>query len=92
MEFKGLLLSYSITPLLEPFQETFYYLLLIKYYAFNNASLNLYFKTLQPLEFVDLENALTKEQVEEETGQKLSSDLKDLTDEEFECIRTRFRR
>ena len=40
--------------------------------AFNNVSLKLYFKTLQPLEFVDLENAMTKEQVEEETGQKLS--------------------
>ena len=40
--------------------------------AFNEIVLNLYFKTLQPLEFVDLENAMTKEQVEEETGQKLS--------------------
>ena len=58
---------------IRPFQE----LLLSafdKVLSFNNASLNLYFKTLQPLEFVDLENALTKEQVEEETGQKLSSD------------------
>jgi hypothetical protein len=58
---------------IKPFQE----LLLTafdKVLSFNNASLNLYFKTLQPLEFVDLENALTKEQVEEETGQKLSSD------------------
>ena len=58
---------------ISPFQE----LLLSafdKVLAFNNASLNLYFKTLQPLEFVDLENAMTKEQVEEETGQKLSSD------------------
>jgi len=58
---------------IKPFQD-----LLItsfnKVLAFNNASLNLYFKTLQPLEFVDLENALTKEQVEEETGQKLSAD------------------
>ena len=58
---------------IRPFQE----LLLSAFdniLAFNNASLNLYFKTLQPLEFVDLENAMTKEQVEEETGQKLSSD------------------
>ena len=58
---------------IKPFQE----LLLSafdKVLSFNKASLNLYFKTLQPLEFVDLENALTKEQVEEETGQKLSSD------------------
>ena len=70
---------------IRPFQE----LLLTafdKVLSFNNASLNLYFKTLQPLEFVDLENALTKEQVEEETGQKLSSDLNDLTDEEFEAL------
>ena len=40
--------------------------------AFNGVSLDLYFKTLQPLEFTDLDNAMTKEQVEEETGQKLS--------------------
>jgi len=52
-----------------------------KILAFNNISLNLYFKTLQPLEFVDLENAMTKEQVEEETGVKLSSDH-ELTDDE----------
>jgi hypothetical protein len=61
---------------IRPFQE----LLLSAFdniLAFNNASLNLYFKTLQPLEFVDLENAMTKEQVEEETGQKLSSDKED---------------
>ena len=65
---------------IRPFQE----LLLSAFdniLAFNNASLNLYFKTLQPLEFVDLENAMTKEQIEEETGQKLSSDIpKDLQD------------
>ena len=40
--------------------------------AYNDVYLRLYFRTLQPLEFVDLENAITKEQVEEETGQKLS--------------------
>jgi hypothetical protein len=40
--------------------------------AYNEVYLRLYFRTLQPLEFVDLENAVTKEQVEEETGQKLS--------------------
>ena len=42
--------------------------------AYNEITLNLYFKTLQPLEFTDLNNAITKEQVEEETGQKLSQD------------------
>ena len=40
--------------------------------AYNNIALNLYFKTLQPLEFNDLTNATNKEQIEEETGQKLS--------------------
>jgi len=40
--------------------------------AFNNIALNLYFKTLTPLEFTDLENAQTTEAVEEETGVKLS--------------------
>jgi hypothetical protein len=40
--------------------------------AYNEISLKLYFKTLQPIEFADLENAMTKEAVEEETGQKLS--------------------
>lgn len=40
--------------------------------AFNNISLDLYFKTLTPIEFTDLENAKTTEVIEEETGIKLS--------------------
>jgi len=40
--------------------------------AFNNISLNLFFKTLKPLEFTDLENAQNTEQVAEETGTELS--------------------
>tara|TARA_R110001599_G_scaffold148890_1_gene332634 strand:- start:3 stop:1961 length:1959 start_codon:yes stop_codon:yes gene_type:complete len=40
--------------------------------AYNQIVLNLYFKTLQPLEFNDLSNATNKEQIEEETGQKFS--------------------
>jgi hypothetical protein len=36
--------------------------------AVNNISLNLYFKTIQPLEFTDLENTQTQDQVTEETG------------------------
>lgn len=40
--------------------------------AFNGISLNLYFRTLKPLEFTDLENAQTEEQVAEETGTQLS--------------------
>jgi hypothetical protein len=47
-----------------------------KILAFNGISLKLFFKTLQPLEFVDLENAQTEEQVAEETGTELSKDFK----------------
>ena len=47
-----------------------------KILAFNGVSLKLFFKTLQPLEFVDLENAQNEEQVAEETGTELSKDFK----------------
>jgi hypothetical protein len=40
---------------------------------FNGISVRLFFKTLQPLEFTDLENAMTEEQVQEETGTELSA-------------------
>ena len=41
--------------------------------AYNDISLNLYFKTLQPLEFVDLDKTIIdKETQEEETGVKMS--------------------
>jgi len=56
---------------IRPFQE-----LLIdafdKVLAFNDISLHLYFKTLQPLEFTDLENVKDQETREEETGVKMS--------------------
>ena len=42
-----------------------------KILAFNNISLNLYFKTLQPLQFVDLENVKDSETREQETGVKM---------------------
>ena len=45
--------------------------------AYNNISLKLYFKTLQPLEFTDLENVEDEETKEEETGVKLSAELPD---------------
>ena len=45
--------------------------------AYNNISLNLYFKTLQPLEFTELDNVVDKETREEETGVKMSSDKVD---------------
>jgi len=41
--------------------------------AVNGISLKLYFKTIQPLEFVDIEG-MNKETTEEETGVKMSSD------------------
>jgi hypothetical protein len=43
-----------------------------KILGYNGITLKLFFKTLQPLEFVDLENAQTEEQVAEETGTELS--------------------
>lgn len=45
--------------------------------AFNDISLKLYFKTLQPLEFTDLEGIEDEETKEEETGVKLSNELTD---------------
>jgi len=64
--------------------------------AVNDISLNLYFKTIQPLDFIDVNtnNATTNE---EETGVKMAAvccssdkdtslDLTDLTDEEFEKL------
>lgn len=42
--------------------------------AQNEIALKLYFKTLQPLAFIDAENAVTEESREEETGVKLSKD------------------
>ncbi len=56
---------------IRPFQE-----LMIdnfnKILYYNEISLNLYFITLQPLEFTDLTNVTDQETREEETGQKLS--------------------
>ena len=61
--------------------------------AYNDISLNLYFKTLQPLEFKELDNVVDEETREEETGVKLSlskdgkvvgKELIDLADEEMD--------
>lgn len=69
---------------IRPFQE-----LLIDAFdqilAFNDISLNLYFKTLQPLEFTDLDNVKDQETREEETGVKMSkmdSDLEEFGEDE----------
>ena len=53
--------------------------------AYNDISLNLYFKTLQPLEFKELDNVVDGETREEETGVKLSkvsADLEEYGEEE----------
>ena len=64
-----------------------------KILAYNNISLNLYFKTLQPLQFMDLENVKDEETREEETGVKMSKVFNALEDfgededlEEWELI------
>ena len=50
---------------------------------FNKIYLNLYFVTLQPIEFTELDNISTRVKREEETGEKLSSDeVTDFSDEE----------
>ena len=43
--------------------------------AYNDISLNLYFKTLQPLEFKELNNVVDEETREEETGVKLAKEI-----------------
>jgi hypothetical protein len=64
-----------------PFQE-----LLIDHFnkilSFNGITLNLYFETLQPLEFTDLDDITEdKEVIEEETGVKMSKEIPDLDSE-----------
>jgi|TARA_Y100000289_G_scaffold11082_1_gene10206 hypothetical protein len=55
--------------------------------AYNGISLNLYFKTLKPLEFTDLSGMVDEEQIEEETGLELSEDTRPvLSDEAGELI------
>ena len=51
--------------------------------SYNDISLNLYFKTLQPLEFTDLNNVIDAETREEETGVKMSSQVDFSNLEEF---------
>ena len=68
---------------IKPFQE-----LLIDAFdrilSFNGSALNLYFKTLQPLQFIDLENVQDQETREEETGVKMSkqSNIEDFGEDE----------
>ncbi len=50
--------------------------------SYNDISLNLYFKTLQPLEFTELDNVMDAETREEETGVKMSTQV-DFDDEQM---------
>jgi len=51
--------------------------------AFNKVTLNMYFKTLQPLEFIDQNPKMDSATMEEETGVKLSSHIDKLNVEEY---------
>lgn len=51
--------------------------------AVNGISLKLYFKTLQPLEFIETDNAITDETREEETGVKMAKQELDFDDDEM---------
>lgn len=62
---------------IRPFQDT-YLDAVDKILQFNEISLNLYFKTLQPLEFTDIKNPVDNSVREQETGVKLESQLDEL--------------
>lgn len=56
--------------------------------SFNGILLDLYFTTLQPIEFTELDNIATKIKREEETGEKLSSQKVEEEIEEEELLNT----
>jgi hypothetical protein len=53
-----------------------------KVLEFNGINLDIYFKTLQPLEFTDLTNAISESEIEKETGVK--RDVEETIDEQIE--------
>ena len=55
-----------------------------KILEYNNIELDIYFKTLQPLEFTDLTNALTDAEVEKETGIKKDQEEQPEVEQEIE--------
>ena len=54
--------------------------------AVNEISLKLYFKTLQPLEFIETDNAITDEAREEETGVKLAKDVPQTPEQMYDLL------
>ena len=72
--------------IIRPFQDELKYCL-EEILEFNGITQDLYFVTLQPIEFTELDNISTKIRKEEETGEKLSSQVKeDFSDEEGEYL------
>jgi hypothetical protein len=72
--------------IIRPFQDEIKYCL-EEILEFNGITQDLYFVTLQPIEFTELDNISTKIRKEEETGEKLSSQVKeDFSDEEGEDL------
>tara|TARA_Y100000015_G_C2391000_1_gene90166 strand:- start:308 stop:1528 length:1221 start_codon:yes stop_codon:yes gene_type:complete len=55
-----------------------------KILEYNNIELDIYFKTLQPLEFTDLTNALTDAEIEKETGIKKEEEQEQDVEQEIE--------
>ena len=55
-------------------------------FAVNNISLNLYFKTIEPLEFMEIDNTLDNEVIEEETGVKQEEDEVELLEASRQCF------
>ena len=71
---------------IKPYQDELCYAI-DQIIAVNNISLKLYFKTIQPLEFTDLENTQTQEQVKEQTGLSSHTCLSsEFTDEEGDVL------
>ena len=55
---------------------------------YNGIELDIYFKTLQPLEFTDLTNAISEAEVEKETGVKkdIQEEVKEKVEEQIENV------
>ena len=59
-----------------------------KILEYNGIELDIYFKTLQPLEFTDLTNAISESEVEKETGVKkdIEEEVKEKVEEQIENV------
>lgn len=59
-----------------------------KILEYNGINLDIYFKTLQPLEFTDLTNAISEAEIEKETGVKkdIEEEVKEKVEEQIENV------